>query len=76
MPVTEVATFPIVAGADLSDTNTQAGKTWEDVCRTVARQDGFQSLIWGRELESPDVAQLFVSTWECFVIFSYPTMLI
>lgn len=62
MPVTELATFPLIAGIDVSNPSTQAGKTWEDIYRTVIRQDGFQHLVWGTELESPDVAQLFVGT--------------
>ncbi|GAB7351373.1 hypothetical protein MBLNU459_g2055t1 [Dothideomycetes sp. NU459] len=63
MTVTEIVTMLIRDGLDITDQSTPAGQTWERTSRLISDQDGFQSYIWGAELESPDTMQLFVN-WD------------
>lgn len=37
------------------------GRIWQSICRTVSRADNFEGLFYGHEVETPNVAQLFVS---------------
>jgi len=61
MVATEIALIPVKAGTNLADTNTSAGRTWQDIYRTVSSQDGFQEAWYGHEVETPTNVQLFVS---------------
>ncbi|KAF1352282.1 hypothetical protein BDV97DRAFT_397317 [Delphinella strobiligena] len=63
MPVTEVATFQLKTGSNITDLNSQAGRIWQSICRTVSRADNFEGLFYGHEVETPNVAQLFVN-WD------------
>ena len=59
-PVTEIATIPLQTGAKIEDLNSPAGKVWTSTINTVAEQDGYQGLYYGRELENPSTVQLLV----------------
>lgn len=59
-PATEIATFPVAAGATIEDSSSSAGKAWQSILDTVAAQDGYQRLYYGREVENPSVVQLLI----------------
>ena len=63
MVATEIALVPVKAGTNLADTNTSAGRTWQDIVRTVSSQDGFQEAWYGHGVETPTDVQLFISEW-------------
>lgn len=69
-PVTEIATFPLAAGATIEDANSPAGKVWRSALDTVSAQDGFQKAYYGREVEDPSVLQFFVGRSETLTRFS------
>ncbi|KAL1301659.1 hypothetical protein AAFC00_005879 [Neodothiora populina] len=64
MPIAELATIPLKAGTNIVDQSSQTGGAFKSaVIDVVSKQEGFQTLFYGREVESPDVAQLIVN-WE------------
>lgn len=58
-PVTEIATLPLKAGSNIEDPNSSTYTVWQSALDTIASQDGFQRLYWGRKVEAPsEVAML------------------
>jgi hypothetical protein len=60
MPVTEVATIPLVAGPDVLERGSQAARIWQDMITTISQQEGCQYIYPGLQHESPNTAQLFI----------------
>jgi hypothetical protein len=60
MPVTEVATLPLVAGSDVLERGSQAARIWQDMIATISAQEGFQYIYSGLQHESPNTAQMFI----------------
>lgn len=61
-PCTEIATLPIVAGAAIEEEGTSTYTIWQDLLITIASQDGYQRLYWGRRIEDQSVVSLLVGT--------------
>lgn len=57
---TEVVYLKLKPGLDLS-----AGKTkedWEALLSTIKKQPGAKKLVWGRQIEHPDIVQIVEGT--------------
>ena len=62
-PVTEIAYFPLKAGTNVKDVNSQAGQSWANIISTVLDQDGAQRGYFGMEVENPSMLRVFVD-WD------------
>ena len=58
--VTEIATIPLKADATFEDSASPAGKVWASVIDTIAEQNGYQRLYYGREVEDSKNLHLVV----------------
>ena len=59
-PCTEIATLPIVAGAAIEEEGTSTYTIWQDLLNTIASQDGYQRLYWGRRIEDQSAVSLLI----------------
>ncbi|KAH7341147.1 hypothetical protein BKA66DRAFT_434763 [Pyrenochaeta sp. MPI-SDFR-AT-0127] len=59
--VTEIVYLPLKEGTDLESGD--AKSAWQDTLKTIASQDGLESLFWGRQIESKDTVQMLVK-WD------------
>jgi hypothetical protein len=57
-PATEIAYLPLKANLDLE--SGEAKSAWDSTLATIAKQPGFQTLFWGRQVENKDILQLVV----------------
>jgi hypothetical protein len=57
---TEIVYFPLKPDINLEAGNDKA--VLEDTLNTIARQEGLQSLYWGRQIEKQDTIQMVIST--------------
>lgn len=73
-PATEIALLPFSPGANVEDPCSQAAKSWRSIIGTVAAQEGFQRLYWGRQIESPNLVDFFVG--RCHVTLSRHSVLL
>lgn len=64
MAVTEIATIPLSADANVREQGTEAAKIWQDMLTTISQQDGCQDVFSGLQHESPSTAQLFIGRLE------------
>ncbi|KAL2356236.1 hypothetical protein BJ546DRAFT_595358 [Cryomyces antarcticus] len=62
-PVTERAFLPLIAGADINDQSSDAGKVWQSTLETVTSQDGCQRAYYGCQLEDPTMLELLID-WD------------
>ncbi|KAH7049244.1 hypothetical protein B0J12DRAFT_99219 [Macrophomina phaseolina] len=60
-PVTENAILPVKAGLDLGQG--EAASIWRSTLDTIKAQPGCQRLVWGRQRENLDYAQMLVD-WD------------
>ncbi|KAK5132848.1 hypothetical protein LTR08_008564 [Meristemomyces frigidus] len=63
MPTTEIAVFPLVAGSNIGDPDSAAGKVVKDTFDTLKATDGMQQIQFGTRVEDPTVMQLLIN-WE------------
>jgi hypothetical protein len=63
--VTELVRLRLKDGVypDIDDPNTATGKYWNKLFQPLLRSNGCQSHHWGRQMEYPDVATIFVG-WD------------
>ncbi len=61
-PATEIAILPLAIGAKLEDPNSPTHTIWQSCLDTIASQEGYQRLYWGRKVEAPNVLQLLIGT--------------
>lgn len=63
--VTELVRLRLKNGVypDIDDPNTTTGKYWNKLFQPLLRSNGCQSHHWGRQIEYPDVATIFVG-WD------------
>lgn len=59
-PATEIAILPLAVGAKVEDANSPSHAIWHSCLDTIARQEGYQRLYWGRRVETPNVLQLLI----------------
>lgn len=64
-PVTEIATLPLATGMEIEDPTSPAGQSWANVLDTLQKQEGYQRSFYGRQLEDPQLVQLFVD-WDSY----------
>lgn len=57
---TEIATLPLKAGSNIEDPNASSHGVWQSVLDTIATQDGYQRLYWGRRVEAPNEISLLI----------------
>lgn len=57
---TEIALIPLSSGANIEDLSSPLGEVWQSSLSTIAGQEGFQRLYWGRQVESSNVIDFFV----------------
>ncbi|KAL8951333.1 MAG: hypothetical protein Q9222_002698 [Ikaeria aurantiellina] len=62
-PVTEMATIPLAAGAEVENLDSAAGKVLSDTFETLRQQEGFQRVKYGRQVENPSILQVFID-WD------------
>lgn len=60
LPATEIAILPLIAGAAIEQPDTSSGRIWHDTLDTIAQQDGYQRLFWGRRIEKQSDAVLLI----------------
>ncbi|KAF1923591.1 uncharacterized protein M421DRAFT_425648 [Didymella exigua CBS 183.55] len=60
-PVTEIAYIPIKDGIDLE--SGEGKGIWDATLKTIASQKGFKRLSWGKQIETPRIAQMAID-WE------------
>jgi len=63
MPTTEIALFPLKAGASPGDPDSEAGKVSKDTFDTLKTIDGMQQIHFGTQVENPTIMSLMVN-WE------------
>ncbi|KAI4722840.1 hypothetical protein E4T48_00963 [Aureobasidium sp. EXF-10727] len=63
MPVTEVATIPLVGGSHVFEQGSEAARIWQDMLTIISNQDGCQNVYSGLQHESLNTAQLFI-VWD------------
>ena len=61
-PATEIATLPLVAGAQIEDPSSPAGTVWKSTIDTILAADGVQRAYWGRQVENPTVIDLLIGS--------------
>jgi len=54
--VTEIVYLPLKPNLDLSASEHKA--VLDDTLDTIARRKGLKSLVWGRQVEKPDVLEI------------------
>ena len=59
-PVTEIATIPLQAGAEIENPDSPAGNVWQSTIKTISEQGGYKGLYYGLELENQTLLQLLV----------------
>ena len=64
-PVTEIATLPLATGIKIEDPTSPAGQSWATVLDTLQKQEGYQRSYYGRQLEDPQLVQLFID-WDSY----------
>lgn len=62
-PATEIATIPLSSEANIEDPSSAANKAWRSFIDTVSAQPGFQLLSWGRQVESPNLVDVFIGKY-------------
>ncbi|KAK4897530.1 hypothetical protein LTR27_004674 [Elasticomyces elasticus] len=63
MPVTEIATCPLKAGANIGDPNDQTAAVLSSLCDDLRATDGMQQLHFGTRMEDPTMLEL-VLDWD------------
>lgn len=61
MPITEIATIPLVAGTAIGDPANQGSAVVKDIITTLRQQEGYQDTHFGMQIESPDQLQMLFS---------------
>lgn len=61
MPTTEIAVFPLKAGANPGDPDSHAGKVTKSTFDTLRAVDGMQQIQFGMQVENPTMMQLMIS---------------
>jgi hypothetical protein len=62
MPTTtEIAVIPLIAGSDIGNPDHESARVFKSLSDTITRQDGFQQLNFGTQIEDPSVLQLMIS---------------
>lgn len=64
MPTTEIAVFPLKAGANPGDPDSHAGKVTKSTFDTLRTVDGMQQIQFGLQVENPTMLQLMISTYQ------------
>ena len=59
-PVTEIDILPISVDFTLDSANSNGGKAWNEILETIKGSRGYQSLYWGRQVETPENVQLHI----------------
>ena len=59
-PVTEIDILPISVDFKLDDGSSKEGKTWNDILNVIKSSGGYQSLYWGRQVETSGNVQLHI----------------
>ncbi|RMY36728.1 hypothetical protein D0866_03740, partial [Hortaea werneckii] len=63
MPTTEIAVFPLKAGANPGDPDSNAGKVTKSTFDTLRTVDGMQQIQFGMQVENPTMLQLMIN-WD------------
>jgi len=61
-PATEIAILPLAVGAKVEDTDSPSHAIWQSCLDTIAGQEGYQRLYWGRQVEAQNVLYLLIGT--------------
>lgn len=64
MPTTEIAVFPLKAGANPGDPDSNAGKVTKSTFDTLRTVDGMQQIQFGMQVENPTMLQLMISKYQ------------
>ncbi len=75
MPVTELATIPLVAGSQLGDPDNSSAAVFKDCATTISQQDGYHQMQFGVGLESPGTLQMAIGLSIQSNLVRYATML-
>lgn len=70
-PATEIALLPLVAGADIEDPNSSAGKVWQSTLDTIAAQPGYKGAFWGRQIENNSILELLIGIRNVSIDYLY-----
>jgi len=62
LPDTEIATIPVKPGLDLTSDGSEAKEALDAVVAAIRKAKGCQRVIWGRQIENPDVLD-FAMDW-------------
>lgn len=59
-PITSVTIYPIKADVTIESPDSQEGKSWKSIVKTILAQQGAQRLHWGRQVENPNLVEVLV----------------
>lgn len=63
MPTTEIVTCGLKPGGDIGDPSNNAAVILKEIASTLSKQDGFQQVQFGMQIENPDTISLMIN-WD------------
>lgn len=60
-PVTEIAYVPIKKDYDVE--SGEGKSIWHNTLKTIASQEGFKRLSWGKQIENPSITQMAIGAF-------------
>ena len=65
---TEIATLPLVAGSDINDPDSAAGKVLAEMVSTLSKQEGYQRAFYGLQVENQSILDFLVGMEKLYLL--------